>query len=502
MKNRFITAALSFVAVACSGGYEFADMYEGLPFEMPRVERPSIPSRSACLSEFGGVPDGVTLNSEAFEKAINSLSEAGGGHLIVPEGLWLTGPITLRSGVDLHLEKNAVILFKPDFDLYPIIDANFEGLDTRRHTSPINARGQKNISITGNGIIEGNGQYWRELIRKNVAPRVWDRHIETMGGVTTDERWYPSQGYIDGRTASKTLNVPEYTLDENRIVPFYRPVMVNLVDCENVLLEGCTYQNSPCWNIHPLWCKNLIIKDVTVRAPDYSVNGDGFDIDGCENVLVTGCTLDVGDDGICIKSGKNEDGRRHAKPCHNMIIKNCTVYHGHGGFVIGSEMSGGAWNIKVSDCSFLGTDTGLRFKTTRGRGGVIRDIWADNINMTDIVRHAVIFNLYYAGRSAKTAGQGQSDEVKEDIMPVDETTPEVRDIHFSNINCTGSEVTLFINGLPELPVSGLTFENCSIRGESGADINHARNLSFRNVTFPGVKGEQFSTNDVEGMTIL
>ena len=257
--------------------------------------------------------------------------------------------------------------------------------------------------------------------------------------------------------------------------------MVSLRECENVLLEGVTYQNSPCWNIHPLWCRNLIVKDVTVRNPHYSTNGDGIDIEGCENVILTGSTFDVGDDAICIKSGKDEDGRRHGKVCRNLIIEGCTVYHGHGGFVIGSEMSGGVENIKVSNCSFLGTDVGLRFKSTRGRGGLVRDIWCENIAMKDIVSYAVIFNLYYAGVAASDKADGQ----EEDLAPVDETTPEFRDIHFRNISCSGAKQAIYLNGLPELPLTGLDFHDCVFTAEKGAEVHYAKDVVFENVIVNG-----------------
>ena len=332
-------------------------LYEDLPFEMPKVALPDIPKRSVTLTDFGGVGDGVALNTEAFAQAIDALVQKGGGRLVVPAGIWRTGPIALQSRIELYLEADAIVVFDPDRDLYPIIDTNFEGLDVRRCTSPIHAEGATDIAITGSGIFDGCGDYWRELKRAKVGDKLWKSTL-ARGGVVAEDgwAWYPDEGYMKARLSAGSLNLPDPSLDENEIKSFLRPVLLSLRECERVLLEGVTFQNSPCWNLHPLWCKDLIVKDVTVRNPHYSTNGDGIDIDGCEGVIVVGSSFDVGDDAICIKSGKDADGRRHARTCRNLIISDCTVYHGHGGFVVGSEMSGGVENIKVSDCRFIGTD--------------------------------------------------------------------------------------------------------------------------------------------------
>ena len=474
----FLLAALAVTACGSEKTSEFAALYEGLPFDMPVLERPDIPSRSVSIADFGAVADGVTLCSDAFAKAIDELAGQGGGTVIVPEGLWLSGPIGLRSNIELHLEKGAVLMFSADQDLYPIIDTNFEGLDVRRCLSPIHAENVHDIAITGEGVIDGNGDAWREVKRRKVGDDLW-KTIVARGGVLSDDGgvWYPDEGYKAARATAGSLNKPSDELDEQFIKTFLSPVMVSLRNCENVLLEGVTYQNSPCWNIHPLWCKNVIIKGITVRNPHYSANGDGIDIEACENVILTGSTFDVGDDAICIKSGKDEDGRRHAKACRNLIIHGCTVYHGHGGFVIGSEMSGGVENILVSGCSFLGTDVGLRFKSTRGRGGLVKDIWCENIAMKDIVSYAVIFNLYYAGVAASDMKEG----AEEDLMPVDETTPEFRDIHFRNISCSGAKQAIYLNGLPELPLSGLDFHDCVFTAAKGAEVHYAKDVVFDNV---------------------
>ena len=480
----FSTAAAAALLLACGTDAAEENVYAGLPFEMPVVQRPAIPARTVLLTDFGAVGDGVTLNTEAFAEGIGSLSRQGGGTLVVPGGIWLTGPIAMESHIELRLDKDAVIVFSTDQDLYPIIDTNFEGLDVRRCLSPIHAEGVTDIAITGNGVIDGNGDAWREVKRRKVGDDLWKSIVKRGGIVSADESvWYPDEGYAKARATAGSLNYQDPSLDENEIKTFLRPVMVSFRNCERILLEGVTFQNSPCWNLHPLWCKHLTVKDVTIRNPHYSTNGDGIDIEACENVLLTGSTFDVGDDAICIKSGKDEDGRRHGIPCKNLIIKDCTVYHGHGGFVIGSEMSGGVENIWVSGCRFLGTDVGLRFKSTRGRGGLVKNIWCDHIYMKDIVSYGVIFNLYYAGVAATDKG----DDDMTDIQPVDETTPEFRDMYFSDIVCSGAEQAVYINGLPELPVSGIHFSNGVFTAKKGVEMHFSKDITFDNVI---VNGEQ------------
>ena len=449
---------------------------------MQKIKLPDIPACSVCLTDFGGIGDGVFLNTEAFARAIDALTQKGGGRLVVPAGIWRTGPFALQSRIELHLEADALVVFDTDQDLYPIIDTNFEGLDVRRCTSPIHAEGAHDIAITGRGIIDGSGDAWREVKKVKVGDTQWKELLD-RGGVLSDDGkvWFPDEGYKKARLTAGSLNLPDPSLDENEIKTFLRPVLVSLRECERILLQGVTFQNSPCWNLHPLWCRDLVVEGVTVRNPHYSANGDGIDIDGCEGVIVVGSSFDVGDDAICIKSGKDEDGRRHARTCRNLIISDCTVYHGHGGFVVGSEMSGGVENIRVSNCRFIGTETGLRFKSSRGRGGVVKDIWCDHIYMKDIITYAVIFNLYYAGVAATELSDGQV----EPVVEVDETTPEFRDMHFSDIVCSGARQAIYINGLPEMPVRGISFRNSILFADEDVTLQYAEDVTFSNVVVNG-----------------
>lgn len=493
-----LTAGALLLVSSCGkqGGDEFAYLYENLPFKMERVARPVIPDLRVSVKDFGGVGDGVTLNTEAFAKAMKHLSDKGGGHLDVPAGIWLTGPIEILSNCDLHVTPNAVIVFDPDRDLYPIIKTVFEGLDTRRCESPVHAEGARNISITGGGVLDGSGEAWRMVKKSKLTDGEWRKLVASGGIVSRDGRiWYPDEGF-EKATMFSNMNVPSVDLTEeqwNEIKSFLRPNMVSLRNCENVLLEDCSFQNSPCWNVHPLMCKNLIVNRVNIRNPYYSQNGDAIDVDSCENVLITNSTFDAGDDGICIKSGKDADGRRRARPCKNLIVDNCTVFHGHGGFTVGSEMSGGVENIKVSNCRFLGTDVGLRFKSKRGRGGVVKNIYINDIYMKDILADAILFDLFYGGKSAVEAAAEKDETVNVPAVPVDETTPEFRDIYISNVCCNGASRAMLFNGLPEMPVTNINVSDCTITADEGITLRNSQDITFKNVKCYPEKGDAITT---------
>ena len=497
-----ITVSISALCISCStaSDYEFEALYEGLPFEMERIGRPQIAERTVSLADFGGVGDGVALNTEAFAEAMHALSEQGGGHLVVPAGIWRTGPIEILSGIDLHITPEAIVVFDPDHDLYPVIRTSFEGLDTRRCESPVHAQGAHDISITGGGVIDGNGDAWRAVKKSKMTPDQWKKKLAQGGHLSADgSTWYPDEGY-EIALATANMNDPDPSLPDSLIKSFLRPVMISIRDCENVLLEDCLFQNSPAWNIHPLMCRNLIIKDITVRNPEYSQNGDGIDIESCTNTILTGSTFDCGDDGICIKSGKDEDGRARGIPTSRLIVDGCTVYHGHGGFVVGSEMSGGVNDVVVRNCRFLGTDVGLRFKSKRGRGGVVEGIWIDNVYMTDIVTETVLFDLFYMGKSAVEAA-GDDTAVEEPAFEVDETTPAFRDIHVSNVVCSGAARAMYFNGLPEMPVKGIEISDCTIKSDKGIEIRWSDDVTLRRVNISAKKGEPLTTSHVNNLTV-
>ena len=445
---------------------EFGALYENLPFEMPLLERPAIPDYTVALTDFGGVGDGQTLNTQAFADAMRHLSEKGGGHLIVPEGLWLTGPVGLESNTDLHIVRNAVVVLVADRARFPLVEGDYGGKPTLKYQSPIHARGKRNVSITGGGIIDGNGDYWRHVKREKMTPGQWDR-IVASGGIVKGNTWYPNEEMARGED--------------------HRPDLVLLWDCENVLLEDCTFENSGNWNVHPMLCRNLIIRNVNIRNPWYSCNGDALDVDACRNVIITGSSFDCGDDAICIKSGKDKPGRDRGIACENVIVDDCVVYHGHGGFVIGSEMSGDVRNIRMTNCRFIGTDAGLRFKSARGRGGVVENIWVDGLYMKDIAGDAVTFSLYYMDKR-----QNQSASV---MMPVDETTPTFRKFYIRNVMCNGAARAMSFMGLSERPVSEIRFEHCCLSAQRGVTMRFCDDISFTDTRILPSEGDEYSIQD-------
>ena len=268
---------------AAKNNYDY--LYQNLPFSMQKVEVPMFPNNTVSVADFGGLGDGIALNTGAFSKAIDALSKKGGGKLNVPAGVWFTGPIELKSNINLHLDKGALILFSPDFNLYPLVNTCFEGLETKRCQSPISARNAVNVAITGEGSINGSGEAWRPLKKAKVTESQWKKVIKSGGILKDPTYWYPSMGSIKGQSLSD-MNVPTGKLTDAEwleIKDFLRPTMINFIECKNVFLQGVLFENSPSWNIHPLLCSNLIIDNITVRNPSYAQNGDGIDIE-CFNV--------------------------------------------------------------------------------------------------------------------------------------------------------------------------------------------------------------------------
>lgn len=508
MNNRtskaiILALLLSFSITSLKAG-DYNKLYENLPFDMPLLTKPTFPANQVSIVEFGGVADGVTLNTEAFFKAMESLSRRGGGTLLVPSGIWYTGPIEFKSNINLHLEKGALILFSSDFDLYPLVKTAFEGLDTYRCQSPISGRNLTNIAITGEGSINGSGEAWRPLKKSKVTANHWNKVVESGGVVRNGDYWFPSEKSLRGFEISD-MNVPKGnpTMEDLiSIKDFLRPVMVSFIACKNVLLEGVLFENSPSWNIHPLMCENLIIDNLYVRNPGYSQNGDGIDLESCKNAIIVNSTFDVGDDAICIKSGKDEDGRKRACSTENVIIDNCKVFQGHGGFVVGSEMSGGVRNISVKNCQFLGTDIGLRFKSCRGRGGVVENIYIENINMFNILTESFLFDLYYGGKSAvESLEDGDETPETKDIPPVNETTPAFKNIYVKNLTSRNARRAMFFNGLPEMNIDNINLENVCISSTYGAELVESSNITFKNFRIIQKKGAALILKNVNNFNL-
>ena len=451
---------------------------------LPKVQQPVFAKANFNIIAYGAKADGITLNTKNINAAIADCNRKGGGTVIIPKGLWLTGPIVLKSNVNLHLEKNSVLQFTTDFDQYSLVRGNWEGLPQMRNQSPVSANNAVNIAITGNGIIDGAGDAWRAVKKEKLTETQW-RKLIASGGVLSDDKktWYPSEKSLKG---SQLKNPGEITPDKkpeffDAVKDFLRPNLLVFEKCKKVLLEGITFQNSPAWCLHPLMCEDLTVRNVYAKNPWYAQNGDGIDVESCKNVLIENSIFDVGDDGICIKSGRDEEGRKRGMPTENMIVRNCTVYHAHGGFVIGSEMSGGARNLYVSDCTFIGTDIGLRFKTTRGRGGIVEKIYVNNITMKDIAGEAILFDMYYAALDPVPLAGEKREAPKVEFKTVNETTPQFRDFHIGNIVCDGAEKAIFIRGLPEMHIKDVVLENVIIQSGKGIDIQEASGIQFKNV---------------------
>ena len=454
-------------------------------FNMPVVKEPVFPDNTVRITDFGAVNDGQTLNTKAIADAINDVSEKGGGKVIIPRGIWLTGPIILKSNINLYTEEGALVIFSSDKNLYPLLETDFEGLNTVRCTSPISGRNLENIALTGKGVYDGTGEAWRPVKKEKLTESQW-RAIVKSGGVLSEDGkiWYPSSSSLEGQKRS-TMNVPDKLAGKNNyeeIKDFLRPVMVSLLKCKSILFDGPVFQNSPAWCIHPLMCENLIIRNVTVKNPWFSQNGDGLDIESCKNCLIYDSNFDVGDDAICLKSGKDKEGRKRGMPTENLIIRNCIVYHGHGGVTIGSEMSGGIRNVYVSGCTFLGTDVGLRFKSNRGRGGVVENLFFTDINMINIPTQAISFNLYYGGLAVSEMADEKGNNAKnEEIPAISEETPLFRNITIKNVTCKGAREALFLQGLPEQNLENIHFENIDIEADNGITCIDASGILINNM---------------------
>jgi len=496
---------LSFIALTHQGNakkYAYDYLFKNLAFEMPKIQKPTFPKSAISITECGGVGDGVTLNTTAFAKAIELLSTKGGGTLNVPYGVWYTGPIVFKSNIQLHLEKGALILFTRDFNAYPLIKTSFEGLETRRCQSPISGKNLTNIAITGKGTINGSGDAWRPLKRGKVTESYWKSVVKSGGVLKTNDYWFPSEKSLKGEKISEqNMNAsgPELTEAEwDSVKDFMRPVMVSFTECKNVLLEGVLFENSPSWNIHPLMCENIIIDNVFIRNPAYAQNGDGLDLESCKNAIVVNSTLDVGDDAICLKSGKDAEGRKRGRPTENVIVDNCKVFKGHGGFVVGSEMSGGVRNISVSNCQFMGTDVGLRFKSVRGRGGVVENIYISNISMFDIVNDSFLFDLFYGGKSASEVLEDGQNPISTLAIPaVSDETPIFRNIYVNGIVSRNARRAMFFNGLPEMNIQNIHIENSKISAQYGAELVESDGVIFRNVEIIPQNGPALILNNVK-----
>ncbi len=486
LKSTFTLLAAVLISVgAVSQTALYPDLYKGIEFQMPKVQEPVIPKNSVAITDFGAKSGGLELCTKAFADAIDAVSKKGGGRVVIPRGTWLTGPITLKSNIELFSEMGALVIFSTNKDLYPLVETSFEGFNTYRCMSPLNGRNLENIAITGHGIFDGSGEVWRAVKKEKLTEAQWKKLVASGGIVHENGKtWYPSQQFRDGEKQAE-MNVPrsmKTKAEFEKIRDFLRPVMVSLISCKKVLFDGPTFQNSPAWCIHPLMCEDFTFRNMTIRNPWFSQNGDGIDIESCKNSVIHDSTFDVGDDGICIKSGKDKEGRDRKRPNENLIVKNCVVFHGHGGVTVGSEMSSGVKNLHVSNCTFIGTDVGLRFKSNRGRGGVVENIFISNVEMINIPTQAISFNLYYSGRSASEDLEAGENGQAPKLLPVTEETPQFKNITIKNVNCKGALLGIQLQGLPEMNLENVSLENITMEADQGLVCNDATNVRIKNLT--------------------
>jgi polygalacturonase len=454
------------------------------PVKLPVIKAPAFKKDTVSIVKYGAVGDGNTLNTQSINNAIDALSKKGGGVVLVPAGLWLTGPVVLKNNINLHLATGSTLLFTRDFNQYPLVKANWEGLPQMRNQSPISATNAVNIAITGKGIIDGNGDAWRMVKKDKLNETQWKKLVASGGLLSDDKKtWYPSEKSVKGSKFSNpgAISPEKDAAFYESVKDFLRPNLLLLTSCKLILLEGVTFQNSPAWCLHPLMCEDLMVRNISVKNPWYAQNGDGIDVESCKNVLIENSVFDVGDDALCMKSGRDAEGRKRGMPTENVIIRNCTVYAAHGGFVIGSEMSGGARNIHVNNCTFVGTDIGLRFKTTRGRGGIVENIFIRDIYMKDIIGEAILFDMYYAAKDPIPLAGEKRELPKVEFQPVTEATPQFRNFQISHVYCNGAEKAIFVRGIPEMHVKDIRMENMVLQAHKGIDIQEATGMVFKNI---------------------
>jgi polygalacturonase len=417
------------------------------------------------VTKYGARKDSSAKATAAIAKAIAAASKAGGGTVYFPAGKYLTGAIHLKSNITILIDAGAEIHFSDNFDDYlPMVESRYEGVDVFSFSPLFYANKAENITITGRGLINGHGKKWWAFVegyRQDQPRSKWQYMFDSL---------------------NKNILLPDNPAQMKR--GFLRPPFIQPMYCKNVRIEGITIINSPFWTVNPEFCENVTITGVTINNPP-SPNTDGINPESCKYVHISDCHISVGDDCITIKSGKDIPGRTKAMPAQNYTITNCTMLSGHGGVVIGSEMSGGVKNIVISNCIFDGTDRGIRIKTTRGRGGIVEDIRVDNIIMKNIRDQAFVMDMEYS-RTEKE--------------PVSERTPQIRNVRISNVTAYTNQAC-YINGLDEMPVENISFHDIYIEAQTGFSIQNAKGIELHYVTINTRKGSGIVVDKVKGIEL-
>lgn len=424
---------------------------------LARISAPKFPQKDFSILAYGAVGDGTTDCSDAFAQAIEACTKAGGGRVVVPEGVFFTGAIHLKSNVNLYISKNAVIKFSTDPKKYlPLVYTRWEGVEVMNYSPLIYAFEQKNIAVTGEGVLDGQGS---------------TEHWWPWKGKSNDGGWKPGMPHQkkgrDSLFAMAERNVP---VDQRRFGEgsYLRPIFFQPYRSKNILVSGVTFKNSPMWFLNPVLCSNVTIDGVTVQG--LGPNNDGCNPESCRDVLIVNSSFDTGDDCIAIKSGRNNDGRRVNVPSENIIIKNCRMKEGHGGVVLGSELSGSIRNVFVEDCIMdsPNLDRALRFKTNSVRGGVIENFFARRITVGQVAEAVVLVDFNYE--------EGDAGKF----------TPVMRNIYVSDVTAQKGKYGFFFKGYLRSPISNIHFTNCTFNGiTNGNVLEHVGTAEFTNVKING-----------------
>lgn len=426
------------------------------------------------IVEFGADPTGQSNSSGIINHLIDSLAAKSGGTIYIPAGNYSCGPIFMKSNITLLTDNGAVINFSDNFDDYlPMVTSHWEGIKVKTFASQIYAIDASNISIKGEGHFEGHGEKW------------WNFWYKVSREGITDSKYQE----IFRNENSELLKKNAYIANMHE---FLRPPMVMFYNCKNITIEGVSFSNPPFWTIVPTYSENITIHNITIENPGHSPNTDGIDPSSCKYVRISNSHISVGDDCIVLKSGRDLEGREIAAPTEDVTITNCTMLNGHGGVVIGSEMSGDVKRVTISNCVFEGTDRGIRLKSMRGRGGIIEDIRVDNIVMRDIVEEGIMINMRYH---------------ETPIEELSSRTPHFRRIHFSNINITDAKKGIAIYGLEERSVEQVSFSDIYMQAEKGVKGQYAENLSFDNIRIEtpspvAVEFDKCKKVSIKGMQLL
>lgn len=414
------------------------------------------------MKQAGAVTDGTTVNTRLINSTIERLAGEGGGTLFFPAGRYLTGPIRLKSNITLELEAGATLLFSTNFDDYlPFVEVRHEGVMMKSFCPLIYATDAENITIKGEGTLDGQGKAWWDEFFKVLI----DLRDNGKRDVNKYQSLFEKENDVK-KIASETNEDWHGTLDRR----FFRPPFIQPIRCKNVRIEGVKIINSPFWTVNPEFCDNVTVDGVTIHNVD-SPNTDGINPESCRNVHISNCHISVGDDCITIKSGRDLQARNIGAACENITVTNCTMLSGHGGVVIGSEMSGGVRRVTITNCVFEGTDRGIRLKSTRGRGGIVEDIRISNIVMKDIKKEALTFNLKYSRMPQE---------------PKSERTPVFRNIHISGVTVVDVNVPIQIVGLEEAPISDIVLRDIQIKnGKQPNEFKDCENILMENVVVNG-----------------